>query len=175
MEKHALSTTVSNLQSLAAKHKEFVLLYKAMAIAQTTMDTFSAAQSVFKGFNESIPQPLGMIAGTAAAAIAVAAGLANVQQIANQKFALGGTSTGGMAQMNEWGPETAILPAGTQVLSHNETTHTTNAGITYNLVLPSNQFVDHSAVESLKQQLPRILENLADNLKLEPFKAKIGI
>ena len=172
-QKQALATTVSNLSGLAAKHKEFVVAYKAMAIAQATIDTFKSAEAVYAGFS-TIPI-IGQGLGIAGAAVAIAAGLANVQQIANQKFALGGTSTGGMAQMNEWGPETAILPAGTQVLSHNETTHTTNAGITYNLVLPSNQFVDHSAVESLKQQLPSILENLADNLKLEPFKAKIGI
>jgi hypothetical protein len=87
---HALSDTVNNLSDLASKHKEYMVLYKTFAIANTIWSTWEGAQSVFAGFQKDWPQPLGFILGTTFAAAAVAAGLSRVQEIANQKFGGGG-------------------------------------------------------------------------------------
>lgn len=82
--------TVENLAYLAERHKEWANSYKTVAIAMTLWDTYKGAQAVFTGFNESLPQPAGLIAGTAAAVIATAAGLARVEEIETQKFHDGG-------------------------------------------------------------------------------------
>lgn len=93
-QESALNETVKNLQTLASKHKEWADVYKASAIAQATIDTYKSAESVYAGFS-TIPI-VGQGLGIAGAAIAIAAGIANVQQIAAQKMAMGGVVTGGI-------------------------------------------------------------------------------
>jgi hypothetical protein len=92
-QEDALSQTTKNLQSLASKHKEWLDVYKAAAIGQAVIDTYKSAESVYAGF-ATIPV-VGPELGIAGAAIAVAAGLANVQQIANAKTANYGGVVGG--------------------------------------------------------------------------------
>jgi hypothetical protein len=93
-QEQALGETVRNLGIIASKHKEFVIAYKLAAIAQATIDTYKSAESVYAGFS-TIPI-IGQGLGIAGAAIAIAAGLANVQMIAAQKMAYGGVVTGGV-------------------------------------------------------------------------------
>lgn len=65
---------------------------KALAVAATTIDTFKSAQSAYTGMVKAIPGPVGIAAGVAAAAVSVAAGLANVKKILAVKVpAKGGT------------------------------------------------------------------------------------
>lgn len=90
----ALGDTIKNLQALASKHKEWAIAYKTSAIGQAMVDTYKSAESVYAGF-ATIPI-IGPELGVAAAALAVAAGLSNVQQIAAQKMAYGGVVTGGV-------------------------------------------------------------------------------
>jgi hypothetical protein len=67
---------------------------KAAAIAQTTIETYKAAQSAYA--SQIVPgDPTSPIRGAIAATIAVASGLAKVKSIASQKFEGGGSASGG--------------------------------------------------------------------------------
>jgi hypothetical protein len=68
---------------------------KAMAIAATTIDTFQASVSAYKGMVKVIPGPAGVAAGAVAAAGAIATGLATVKKIVSVKVpgGKGGGST----------------------------------------------------------------------------------
>lgn len=79
---------IGNLRGVATQWKQFAGVYKAIAIAQTIWDTYSSAQSSYKAM-AGIPY-VGPALGVAAAAAAVAAGLANIAQIKAARFALGG-------------------------------------------------------------------------------------
>jgi hypothetical protein len=72
--------------------KEFFQLYKAAAIAQTIIDTYQAAQAAYKSM-VGIPY-VGPALAVAAAAAAVAAGLARVNAIQQQQLAAGGEVKG---------------------------------------------------------------------------------
>ena len=74
-------------------NKEFVALYKASAISQTIIATYSSAQKAFDAL-AGIPI-VGPGLATGAAAIAVAAGLARVAIIKAQRFQEGGIVGGG--------------------------------------------------------------------------------
>jgi hypothetical protein len=67
---------------------------KAAAIAQTTIETYKAAQGAYA--SQIIPgDPTSPIRGAIAATIAVASGLAKVKSIASQQFEGGGSASGG--------------------------------------------------------------------------------
>lgn len=67
---------------------------KAAAIAQTTVETFKAAQAAYA--SQIVPlDPTSPIRGAIAAAFAVTSGLARVKAIASQKFEGGGSAGGG--------------------------------------------------------------------------------
>jgi len=89
-----LSEITSNLESIASKHKEWTGAYKTMAVAQATIDTYKAAQSIFAGWS-TMPF-IGKAIGLVEAAAAIGFGLSNVQQIASAKMAYGGVVTGGI-------------------------------------------------------------------------------
>lgn len=54
---------------------------KALAVASTTISTYQSAMGAFKGMVTSIPGPVGIALGVAAAALATATGIANVKKI----------------------------------------------------------------------------------------------
>lgn len=85
----------NNLLTLAKSgSKEALAIYKAAAIAQTIWDTYAGAQKAFTSL-AGIPY-IGPALGTAAAAVAVAAGMARIQSISQQSYATGGyTGPGG--------------------------------------------------------------------------------
>ena len=68
--------------------KGFGLMAKRLAQVQATVDTYAAATAAYKSA-ATIPY-IGWILAPIAAAAAVAAGMANIQQIENAKFAEGG-------------------------------------------------------------------------------------
>lgn len=67
---------------LFAKH---TAAYKAIAVAQATIQTFQSAQGAFSGMVSQIPGPVGIALGVAAAAFAVASGIKNIANIVKQK------------------------------------------------------------------------------------------
>lgn len=74
------SQTFGNLSALAGKESA---AGKALAIAQTTIDTYKGATAAFAAL--AGVGPVGPVLGGIAAAAAIAAGLANVSKIANTK------------------------------------------------------------------------------------------
>lgn len=68
---------------------------KAIAIAQTTIDTYKSATSAYAGMTAAIPGPVGIAAGIAAAAASVAMGIANVKKILSVKVPGAGGAAGG--------------------------------------------------------------------------------
>jgi hypothetical protein len=82
------SATLGSIAAMARGQHEYIALYKTAAIAQTIIDTYSSAQSAFKAMS-GIPY-VGPVLGAAAAAAAIAIGVANIAQISAAKFALGG-------------------------------------------------------------------------------------
>jgi len=72
--------------------KEFFYAQKAVQIAQTIMSTYSTAQKAYESL-ASIPY-VGQALGIAAAAAAIASGLARVNMIRSQKLAGGGEVAG---------------------------------------------------------------------------------
>ncbi|MCK9281341.1 MAG: hypothetical protein M0P71_12020 [Melioribacteraceae bacterium] len=81
-----------NIATLAG---EQTAIGKAAAVAGTTIDTFRGAQAAFTGMTSTIPGPVGIALGIAAAAAAVASGLANVKKILAVKSGLPGEGSGG--------------------------------------------------------------------------------
>jgi hypothetical protein len=70
------------------KHKEFFEIYKAAAIAETIISTYQAAQDAYKA-TVGLPY-VGPALAVAAAAAAIAAGMARVAAIRSQQMAQGG-------------------------------------------------------------------------------------
>lgn len=87
-----LSSVFSSLSSLMSKN---VKAQKAFAVAQTTIDTYAAAQKAYAS-QLSIPTPDAPIRANIAAAVAVLSGLARVRQILAVD-SNGGGSGGGMS------------------------------------------------------------------------------
>jgi hypothetical protein len=82
----------SNIATIAG---EGTAITKAAGVAATTIETFRSAQAAYTGMVETLPGPVGIIAGLAAAAASVALGLANVKKILDVKSGLPGDSGGG--------------------------------------------------------------------------------
>lgn len=69
--------------------------HKILAVAQTTIDTYTSAMSAYKGMVQAIPGPVGIKAGIAAAAASVITGISNVKKILAVKVPGGGGTGGG--------------------------------------------------------------------------------
>lgn len=125
---------VGNFAVASKSMKEFGRAYQVAAIAQAIIDTYAGAQSAFKAM-AGIPI-IGPALGTTAAIAAVAAGIARVDMIRQQKFAVGTPfAPGGMSLVGEHGPELVNLPRGAQVFNNRETNNISN-GTTYIVNLP---------------------------------------
>jgi TP901 family phage tail tape measure protein len=90
--REGLAATVSNLETIAGKWKQFGPIFKASAIAQATIDTYKGATAAYSSL-AGIPV-VGPALGGAAAAAAVVAGFVNIAKIKAQKFATGGVVKG---------------------------------------------------------------------------------
>lgn len=89
---------ISNLATLFAgktreQQEKAFKIQKAVSISQTLIDTYKSATAIFASVSESTG-PAAVVLAPLAAASAVAAGLANVKNIASQQFN-GGSSFGG--------------------------------------------------------------------------------
>lgn len=96
-EKAGFDTMVGNLQSLGQHSKAAFAAWKAMAIAQTIIDTYSSAVASYKSL-AGIPY-VGPALGFTAAAIAVAAGMARVAAIRSTQYQ--GRAKGGVMTANQ--------------------------------------------------------------------------
>lgn len=96
-EKSGFDTMVGNLQALGQHSKAAFAAWKAMAIAQTIIDTYSSAVASYKSL-AGIPY-VGPALGMTAAAIAVAAGMARVAAIRSTQYQ--GRAKGGVMTANQ--------------------------------------------------------------------------
>jgi hypothetical protein len=96
-EKAGFDTMVGNLQSLGQHSKAAFAAWKAMAIAQTIIDTYTSAVASYKSL-AGIPY-VGPALGFTAAAIAVAAGMARVSAIRSTQYQ--GRAKGGVMSANQ--------------------------------------------------------------------------
>jgi hypothetical protein len=87
--------------------------YKASAIATTMINTYQSATAAFTSL-ASIPY-VGVALGTAAAAAAIASGMANIQAIKGAREQGGYMSAGSPYQMAERGKAEIIVPAGNSI------------------------------------------------------------
>lgn len=115
-----LGSAADSFRTLGQYNKRAFQAYKAFAIAQTIIDTISAAQKAFTSL-AAIPF-VGPALGAAAAAAAVVAGMARVNQIRSMQYtgyAQGGEMTVGRpAVVGENGPE-IIVPKNPSVVMPN--------------------------------------------------------
>jgi hypothetical protein len=74
----AVKNTLGQVASLFNKNS---VAFKALASAQTLIQSFQSAQAVFTGMTSTIPGPVGVALGIAGAAAAIISGLANVAKI----------------------------------------------------------------------------------------------
>ena len=93
-------STIQSFTELFAKKSEASAkrafqIQKAVSIAQTTIDTYKGAQSIFAAAAANPATILFPAQPFIAAGLAVAAGIANVAKIASQKFEGGGGVSGG--------------------------------------------------------------------------------
>ena len=77
----ATQTFLSDLKLLGGESKKWSAVYKATESSKALVDTYRSAGAQFKAYSETYPAPFGQIAGVAAAAAAVAAGMVRVKQI----------------------------------------------------------------------------------------------
>ncbi|MEC4050660.1 hypothetical protein OX284_014570 [Flavobacterium sp. SUN046] len=80
-----ISGALKTAQSLFGEH---TAVFKAIAIAQATIDTYKSAVSAYAA-GLSVGGPAGLVLGPVSAGIAVTAGLANIAKITGVKFAEG--------------------------------------------------------------------------------------
>lgn len=86
LEAFKLNAVKNTLGQVASLFNQNSVAFKALASAQTLIQTYQSAQAVFTGMTSSIPGPVGIALGIAGAVAAVAQGLANVARINNTKL-----------------------------------------------------------------------------------------
>ena len=102
-----LGDTTSALKTALGENNA---LYKAAAITQTIIETYKGAQAAFSAL---APIPIvGPVLGGAAAAAAVAAGMARVGQIRSAREQGGNLAAGQISTIAERGKPEVIMPAG---------------------------------------------------------------
>ena len=96
-EQAKVDTVKNALGSIAGVFNRQSIAFKALAAAQTLIQTYQSATAVFTGITSTIPGPVGVALGIAASAAAVIKGLADVANINGTplpKMAKGGRISG---------------------------------------------------------------------------------
>jgi len=131
----SLSFSLGTMASIFAGQQKYIAAYKTFAVAQAIMDTYAAANTALKGS----PPPFNFIA----AGVTVAAGLANVAKISQQKAETGTAYMSGPTLVGERGPEYVNLPRGSQVYNNTQTRNmTTNAALNVTIMDSSGNITE---------------------------------
>lgn len=93
VQKKSLNELTSNFAKLAQANKKFGALFKAAAISEAIISTYTSAQNMFKAGTQ-FPFPANLVMPWVLSGSAVAAGLANIATIKAQKFQSGGIVPG---------------------------------------------------------------------------------
>ena len=113
-EKAKLSLAAEFAGNIAEIAGEGTAIAKAAAVAQTTISTYQGATAAFTGMTTSIPGPIGIALGVAAAAAAVVSGLANVKKILAVDSGLPGGKSSGTSRGSTGGaptPPRSVTPS----------------------------------------------------------------
>ena len=94
------------------KRREQAKKFKAMKIAMAIVDTYQSAVAAYAA-GLSVGGPAGLVLGPVSAALAVAAGLANISMIEKQPLGDGGSGAAGSAPT----PAVAAAPPGADMMS----------------------------------------------------------
>jgi hypothetical protein len=143
-------------QSERAQRRAFEI-NKKMSIAQTLIETYSAAQGAYRS-QLSIPDPSAPIRATIAAAAAVAAGLLRVQQISKQTFQSPSAVTGGGGGGGSAPPTTGGFASGGGVMNPNSQLLNPNEGAGQGQGQGMRAYVVESDVRTVAGRLRRISE-----------------
>ena len=111
LEKQKVQAVQSTLGQVASLFNKNSVAFKALAAAQTLIQTYQSAQAVFTGMTSTIPGPVGIALGIAGAAAAVISGLANVNKIVSTqvpKLEEGGVIEVGGRRHAQGGEDVAI-------------------------------------------------------------------
>jgi hypothetical protein len=156
----------ANLKTVATQWEEAKGVYKAFAYAAAAMDTYKAANAAYASA-AAIPV-VGFVLGPIAAAAAIAAGLANINEIS--KFAQGGIVSGSGSSISDMIP--AYLSSGEAVLNANAVNvlgpagvNALNSGATIGSITASPTIViqgnaDPRTVKAIGQELDRFVRML---------------
>ena len=143
---------IANLQLMGNQFKAFQGIAKAVAIAQTTYDTYEAAQEQFLAWSETkLPAHIKIPLAYAAATAAVGAGLARVDQIRKAQTGADYVTDGPeMLQVGEGGRERVTVTPLEDVGYEGG-----GQGITLTINNPilTDSFVEDSVVPSLREAL----------------------
>ena len=153
---------LGNLSSLFAGQSErsqrrAFEINKKMSMAQTLIETFSAAQGAYRS-QMVIPDPSAPVRATIAAAAAVAAGLLRVQQISKQTFQSPSAVTGGGGSGGSAPPTTGGFASGGGVMNPNSQLTNPNEGAGAGQGQSMRAYVVESDVRTVSGRLRRISE-----------------
>ena len=153
---------LGNLSSLFAGQSErsqrrAFEINKKMSMAQTLIETFSAAQGAYRS-QMVIPDPSAPVRATIAAAAAVAAGLLRVQQISKQTFQSPSAVTGGGGGGGSAPPTTGGFASGGGVMNPNSQLTNPNEGAGAGQGQGMRAYVVESDVRTVSGRLRRISE-----------------
>jgi hypothetical protein len=154
--------TLGNLSTLFAGKSErsqrrAFEINKKMSMAQTLIETFSAAQGAYRS-QMVIPDPSAPVRATIAAAAAVAAGLLRVQQISKQTFQSPSAVTGGGGGGGSAPPTTGGFASGGGVMNPNSQLTNPNEGAGAGQGQGMRAYVVESDVRTVSGRLRRISE-----------------
>jgi len=154
--------TLGNLSTLFAGKSErsqrrAFEINKKMSMAQTLIETFSAAQGAYRS-QMVIPDPSAPVRATIAAAAAVAAGLLRVQQISKQTFQSPSAVTGNGGGGSSAPPTTGGFASGGGVMNPNSQLLNPNEGAGQGQGQGMRAYVVESDVRTVAGRLRRISE-----------------
>lgn len=160
----AVANTLQNLfVATGSAHKSMFETMKAFAIAETVIDTYKGATSAFAAL-AGIPV-VGPALGTAAAASAIAAGMARVEQIRSTNPGGGSVSAGGRANPSYSGGSFGSGPAPTRLTEDSRPTQSVTIKI-YNPLSTQNwsEIVENNIIPALNDAADRNISVTVRNM-----------
>ena len=151
----ATQTLIGDLQLLGGESKKWKNAYKMVEGSKALVDTYRSAGAQFKAYSETYKAPFGMIAGVAAAAVAVSAGLMRVKQIKEARVGADFITTQPTLMMvGESGRESVqVTPLEGENYEGNQGTGGQNINISLEGNVMTDDFVESQLIEKIREGL----------------------
>jgi hypothetical protein len=147
-----LGIIASGLSQAKGLFKENTLAYKAISVAEATINTYKAATAAYAA-GSSVGGPLGLVLGPVMAGVAIASGLANVANIVGVKLAKGAIDLDG--------PGTTTSDSIPAQLSRGESVINAEATSNNKSLLQAINY--NSGIDFAKQVYPSSVANIYNN------------